>query len=232
MNSESFIGLAQNMQQEIFRKMRDFLVLRGFHLLFTNDKQSEADLIGLSEIKRDRQEDAFFAASFRKYYHDANYIDVHTTFDENLQTFTKTGRIGVLVKRPSSKNEKRVRFQIYFNREGNMMSRLEAIVTYLDTVLASVPRDSQGKPMLLVREKGDPDVWYFQGCNKEKIDLFSEEFFLLPGISREIEDCVMEIVNSRISYRENKEPGSKHIREIKDGRTAKRPEEEIPRNFD
>jgi|GEM_PF-4181975 len=232
MNTESFTELDQKEQVKIYQQIYQFLDRRGFHVLVLEEKRSEAKLRGLSETENERQEQAVFTVSFRKNYSNSHYVDVHTTFDEGLQEFTKTGRVGILVKRPSKKAEKNVRFQVFLNREGDLIDRIKSMVTYLDILFSSVPRDSDQIPMLLVRKKGDPDIYFFQGSDGVKIDLFADQFFRLKGITRKVEKEVLEIIKSRFDYRLNKDPQVGHIRDIKEKRTAETPEREVPENFD
>lgn len=232
MNTESFTELSQDKQVQIYQGIHQFLVGRGFNLLDFQDKQSDGDAIELSVVENERQEEAMYAASFRKDYKNGHYMNIHTTFDQGLQEFTKTGRVGILVKRPSKEEDKNVRFQVYFNREGDLLTHIVAITTYLDVVLSNPPKDTIKKPMVLVREKGDPDIWYFLGSNGEKVDLFDERFFKLKGISPKVAKEVRDIMSTRSYYRVNKDPQSGHIRDIKEKRTAKRPENEIPTSFD
>lgn len=232
MNTESFTQLSEDEQVKIYQEIHRFLVVLGFSKQSFEEKTKDACLIGLSEPENKRQESANYTASFRKNYLNGHYVVVHTTFDDSLQVFTEDGRFGVLVKRPSHDMEKIVRFQIYFNREGRLLDKVESITTYLNHVLSHVPRGKGNRPMVLVRQKGDPDTWYFKSREGEKLNLFADRLFTKEMVETRFDQKVLKLISGRQNYRNSKSSGAGHIRDIKKIRKATMPENEIPKYED
>jgi hypothetical protein len=222
-----FIKRTRRQQGKVNETLAKNLEEIGLIKIPLENRSLEEKSLGLSKATRFRQEETQQCVGWRKYFQDGYFIDVFPTFNEKLGLFSTGGTASVLVKVPSMKKGFRVAFEMYFYRMEGMVEKIVKVVQFLDGVLQNIPRDRKGKPMKLVRVGDGAYFRFVSNTNEDEyISLLDPE--LLELFPSEFQLEILEVFAYRNDYHDNKPPGVRSIREIKDTRTVKNPHEVVP----
>lgn len=221
----SYLKLSKEKQMVVYEKLSKNLTVLHFEPFPLERRRKENQSIRLSAPTKKRQIETEKCVGWRKYYEGGYFIEVLPTFNEESQMFSQRGIASVLVKSPSKKKGFKKNLELYFQRNGSMVEKINGLVNLLNEALKNIPYGKDGKLMELTRE--GYNFYFVSRDGTEKVKLNGSRFFKLLGDSPNLK-IVQTIFKSRKYYHDNKPEGTVPIQKIKKKRRVKNPEGAVP----
>lgn len=232
MPKTSLLFLSSKAQEGNFNAMAHFLSQLHFEEFPIERRRLEHCALSLSPTENDRQEEAEYGISFRKYFQDGYFIEVHTTFNKETQKFNETGRVGVLIKYPVNGKGLLKVFQCYFDRVDGLTDRVHALVYALDIAMKNRPYSKYDGTLMPLKDFSNRNKRLdsrFKGPDDfevEEISIFDEMF--LKEMPEHLRIVLDEVLQQREDYYSKKPLGIGSLDKTKKTRRPETPERVIP----
>lgn len=232
MPKTSLLSLSSKTQEGNFNTIAHFLSELHFEEFPIERRRLEHRALSLSPTENDRQEEAEHGVSFRKYFQDGYFIEVHTTFNKAIQRFNETGRVGVLIKYPVHGKGLLKVFQCYFDRVDRLTDRVHALVYALDIAMKNRPYSRHDGTLMPLKDFSNRNKRLdsrFKGPDDfevEEISIFDEMF--LKEMPEHLRVVLEEVLQQREDYYSNKEPETGSLDDTKKTRRPQTPDRVVP----
>lgn len=232
MSKISLLSLSSKAQEGNFNAMAHFLFELHFEEFPIERRRLEHRALSLSPTENHRQEEAEYGVSFRKYFQDGYFIEVHTTFNKVMQKFNETGRVGVLIKYPVHGKGLLKVFQCYFDRVSGLADRVHAFVYALDIAMKNRPYSRHDGTLMPLKDFSNRNKKLdsrFKGPDDfevEEISIFDEMF--LKEMPEHLRIVLEEVLQQREDYYSNKKETADSLGDVKKIRRSETPGRVVP----
>jgi hypothetical protein len=232
MSKKSLLSLHSKAQLGNFNAMACFLSELHFEEFPPERRQLEHRAMGLTYTENYRQEEAENGVSFRKYFREDYFIEVHTTFNKSSEKFNETGYVGVLIKYSVQGKGLSKVFQCYFERVEGLTDRIHALVYALNIAMMNRPYSKYDGTLMPLKDfstktkKLDSRFKGLDDFDLEEISIFDEKF--LQKMPTHLFNVLEEVLQQREYYYSHKDPNSRSIEDIKRVREPQKPGAIVP----